>query len=153
MTIPPEMLDLARRLLACEAVAGKPSSTESAAVLVYEKLRYSLCTFAGVAGFQLLATRALALARTKAPNLSAVHVTADGFLQGLGELAPRMNEPRMNEPQMNQDQDGQGAVILIAQLLGLLCTFIGAALTLQLVQSVWPDAAPMIAISETGRDE
>jgi hypothetical protein len=143
MTIPPEMLDLARRLLAFEAVAGKPSeSAEAAAVLVYEKLRYSLSTFAGVAGFQLLASRALALARTKAPNLSAVQVTADGFLQGLGEL----------EPRMNQDQDGQGAVILIAQLLGLLCTFIGAALTLQLVQDVWPDAAPTIAISETGRD-
>lgn len=143
MTIPPEMLDLARRLLDYEAVAGKPSEpAESAAVLVYEKLRYSLCALAGVAGFRLLASRALALARTKAPNLGAVQITADGFLQGPGEP----------QPQMNEGQDMQGEVILVAELLGLLCTFIGAALTLRLVQDVWPDAASTIAISETGRE-
>jgi hypothetical protein len=144
MTIPPETLDLARRLLAYEAVAGKRSEpAESAAILVYEKLRYSLCALAGVTCFRLLAARALALARTKAPNLSAVQITADGSLQGLGEPGPRMNE----------SQDGQGEVILIAQLLGLLRTFIGTALTLQLVRDVWPDAGSTIAISETGGRE
>lgn len=133
MTIPPEMLDWARRLLAYEAVAGKPSKpTESTAILVYGKLRYSLCALVGVAGFRSLASRALTLARTKAPDLSAVQVTADGFLQGLGEL----------EPLSNKDQDEQAGVILLAELLGLLCTFIGVALTLRLVQDMWPDASP-----------
>jgi hypothetical protein len=142
MTIPPEILDLARRLLAYEAVTGKPSEpAESAAVLVYEKLRYSLSALAGLAGFQLLASRALALARTKAPNLSAVQVTADGSLQGLGQPKSRINE----------DQDRQGEVILVAQLLTLLCTFIGVTLTLRLVQDVWPEAST-ITISETGRE-
>jgi hypothetical protein len=66
-----------------------------------------------------------------------VQVTADGSLQGLGEP----------EQGINKDQAGQGGIILIAQLLGLLCTFIGAALTLRLVQNIWPDAVPTIAIS------
>src|SRR5579872_6089703 len=146
MTIPPETLDLARRLLGYEAVAGKPSkATESAAVLVSEKLRYSLCALVGAAGFRSLASRALTLARREAPDLSAVQVTADGSLQGLGDP----------EPRANKDHAGQGAVILVAQLLGLLCTFIGIALMLRLVQDIWPDAAPMIPISgtEEGEDE
>jgi hypothetical protein len=67
-----------------------------------------------------------------------VQVTADGSLQGLGEP----------EQGINKDQAGQGGIILIAQLLGLLCVFIGPALTLRLVQNIWPDAVPTIAISE-----
>ena len=87
MTTPPEMRDLAHRLLAYEAVAGKTSEPmESATLRVYEKLRQSLGAFAGVAGFQSLASRALTLARSEAPSLSAVQVTADGSLQGLGEI-------------------------------------------------------------------
>jgi hypothetical protein len=123
---------MARRLLAYEAVTGEASvSTESASLRVYEKLRHPLCALAGVAGFQSLASRALTLARAEVPNLSAVQVTADGSLQGLGELSP----------QSDTDHAEPGGVILIAQLLGLLRTFIGEALTLRLVRDVWPDAA------------
>jgi hypothetical protein len=60
-----------------------------------------------------------------------VQVTPDGYLQGLGEF----------EPQIDKPQVGDGGVILIAQLLGLLRTLIGEALTLRLVQDAWPDAA------------
>jgi hypothetical protein len=147
MTIPPETLDLARRLLAYEAVAGKPSKpTEPALALVYEKLRYSLCALVGTAGFRSLASRALTLARREAADLSAVQVTADGFLEGLGET----------EPRANKDEAGQEGVILIAQLLGLLCTFIGIALTLRLVQDLWPHEVPAVQSwdrAETERDE
>lgn len=132
MMLPPHTRELARRLMAYEAVAGKTSEpTESAVVRVYEKLRRPLCALAGVAGFCSLASRALALARAEAPSLSAVQVTANGALQGLDEPGP----------QIGQDRDGEGGAILIAQLLGLLLTFIGAALTLRLVQDAWPDAA------------
>jgi hypothetical protein len=55
----------------------------------------------------------------------------DGNIQGLREL----------EAQIKKDGAEQGDAILIAQLLGLLCTFIGEALTLRLVRDVWPDAA------------
>lgn len=129
MMITPETRDLARRLLAYEAVEGTTSEpTESAAARVYEKLRRPLCALAGVAGFWSLASRALALARAEAPNLSALRIMTDGSLQGLDEL----------ESQIDRNQ---GGAILIAQLLGLLFTFIGGALTLRLVQDAWPDAA------------
>ena len=59
--------------------------------------------------------------------LSAVQITEDGSLLGPGEL----------EPQIDKDD---GGTILIAQLLGLLITFIGEALTLRLVQDMWPEA-------------
>ena len=123
--------DLARRLLADEAAASKSSlSTESAVLLVYEKLRRSLCALAGVAGFRSLASRALTLAKVEAPSLSAMQVTADGALQELGEP----------ESQIDQCQPDEGGVILLAQLLGLLITFIGETLTLRLVQDTWSDA-------------
>jgi len=128
---PQQTRDWARCLLACEAVAGETAvPTESASLRVYEKLRRPLCALAGVAGFRSLASRALTLARAEAPSLSAVQVTADGSIQGLGELSP----------QSYTDHAESGGAILIAQLLGLLCTFIGKALTLRLVQDAWPDA-------------
>jgi len=129
MMPPPQTLDLARRLLAYEVVAGKPSEPAgSAAVRVCEKLRPPLCALAGVAGYRSLLSRALTLARVEAPGLSAVQVTADGCFQGLGEL----------EPHIDKDHAGEGGVILIAQLLGLFLTLIGEALTLRLVQDVSP---------------
>ena len=128
--LPPETLDLARRLLAYDTVTGKTSvPTESAVFRVYEELRRHLCAFAGVAGFQSLASRALTLARAEAPSLSAVQVTAGGSLQGPGELAP----------QIDNDEAVDGGAILIGHLLALLFIFIGEALTLRLVHDMWPD--------------
>jgi hypothetical protein len=83
-----------------------------------------------VAGFRSLLSRALTLARAEAPSLSAVQVAADGSLKGLDEL----------EPQIDKEQARDGGAILIAQLIGLLLTFIGEGLTLRLVRDVWPEA-------------
>jgi hypothetical protein len=129
---PPVSRQLARRLLTYEAAAGKNSEpTESAAFRVCEKLRQPLCSLAGVAGFRSLLSRALALARAEAPSLSTVQVGADGSLKGLDELGP----------QKDKDISKEGGAILIAQLLGLLLTFIGEGITLHLVQDVWPESA------------
>jgi hypothetical protein len=126
----PASRHLAQRLLTYEAVSGKNSEpTESAAFRVCAKLRRPLITLAGVAGFRSLLSRALTLARAEAPSLSAVQVAADGSLKGLDELAD------------DTEQDRDGGAILIAQLIGLLLTFIGEGLTLRLVQDVWPEAA------------
>jgi hypothetical protein len=126
----PESRHLAQCLLTYEAVSGKNSEpTESAAFRVCAKLRRPLITLAGVAGFRSLLSRALTLARAEAPSLSAVQVAADGSLKGLDELAD------------DTEQDRDGGAILIAQLIGLLLTFIGEGLTLRLVQDVWPEAA------------
>jgi len=126
MTIPPQTLDLAQRLLDYESAAGKTSEPATfAALRACETLRRPLCALAGVAGYRSLLSRALTLARTEAPSLSAVQVAADGSLQGLEEL----------EPQINKDQAREAGVILIAQLIGLLLFFMGEGLTLRLVIS------------------
>jgi hypothetical protein len=77
MPTPPKMRDLAHRLLAYEADAIKTSKPmQSPTHPVYEKLGQSLVAFAGPTGFQLLAARALALARPEAPSLNTARASA-----------------------------------------------------------------------------
>jgi hypothetical protein len=138
MTTSSKTRDLAHRLLAYEAAAGKTSGLEEAATLrVYEKLRQSLGEFVGAAGFQALAFRALTQAKSEAPGLWAVRVAVDGSLQGLEEfrLQPGEFEPQLGS---SKDQASEGGVALIARLLGLLLIFLGEALTLNLLRKTWP---------------
>jgi hypothetical protein len=144
MMLPAQTRDLALRLLAYEDAAGESSEpAESSAFRVCERLRQPLITLAGVAGFRSLLSRALTLARAEAPSLSAVQVAADGSLKGLDELAS----------QTDKEQARDGGAILIAQLIGLLLTFIGEGLTLRLVQDVWPKAAFDSRVSEKEREK
>lgn len=134
MNSAPVMRDLAHRLLTYEAGAGKTSEPmESPTLRVYEKLRQGLGEFAGVAGFQSLAFRALVLARTEAPELSTVRVAPDGSIHGLSEIETQF--------EIDKDLAGKGGFILITCLLGLLRTFLGEALTLSLLRSAWPGEA------------
>jgi hypothetical protein len=55
------------------------------------------------------------------------------------------------DTQSNKDWNDEVGVILIAELLGLLITFLGRALTLRLLQDVWPDEAFNDLISGDGR--
>jgi hypothetical protein len=119
--------DLARSLLAAEAhAAGTSLHTEPATVRVYERLRRQLGAPVGVDGFETLACRALALAKSEFPRLSAVRLTANGVLHGLGKV----------ESQMDADEDGEAGVALIAHLLGLFLTFLGEATTLRLIEDL-----------------
>ncbi len=122
----PKMRDLAQRLLAYEAGADIPSG--SAAASVSEKLSRPLSTLVGVAGFRSLLSRALSLGNTEIAWLKAVHIKADGSLEGFDESGAQLSSAEV----------AKGEVILIAHLLGLLVTFIGEALTLGLVQDAWP---------------
>src|SRR5580692_976982 len=134
MTTLPEIRDLAQRLLSYEASAGNTSEpVESTTLRVYQKLRQSLGELAGSAGFHALASRALTLARSEMPSLSAVQVGADGNLEGMSA-----NEPSIK---VELDRVHEGGIILIARLLGLLFVFLGEALTLSLLRDAWPDAA------------
>jgi len=127
MLPPKKTRDLAHSLVACEADASATSlQTEPATVRVYEKLRRQLGSAVGVDGFHALASRALALAKSDSPRLSAVLVTATGGLRGLGEA----------ESQTDADEDGEVGIILIAQLLGLFLTFLGEATTLRLMEDL-----------------
>ncbi len=130
MTSYRETKDLARSLLSYEAAAGHASEpTESATVRVCDKLHGPLCELAGVAGYRSLLARALTLARAETPSLGALQVTADGYLQDFGERAS----------QSDQDHATEGGVVFTAQLLGLFLSLLGAALTIQLVQDVFPN--------------
>ena len=121
--------DLARSLVACEADATAATlQTKPATVRVYEQLRRQLGTPVGVDGFQALASRALALAKSQAPRLSTVQVTANGELSGLVDLESQAGT--------GDGQDDEAGVILIAQLLGLFLTFLGEATTLRLIEDL-----------------
>jgi hypothetical protein len=117
---------LARSLVACEADASTSLHAEPATVRVYERLRRQLGAPVGTDGFQALASRALALAKSESPRLSAVQVTANGGLRGLGEV----------ESQTDSDENGEAGIILIAQLLGLFLTLLGETTTLRLIEDL-----------------
>jgi hypothetical protein len=123
------MRDFAERLIAYETRGNNASETKNpAAFLVGEKLRPQLATLMGSLGFRALLSRALALATAEVPWLRAVRVKADCSFEGLDEFGA----------QVDPDEVFEGRVVLLAQLLGLLITFIGEDLTLRLVREVWP---------------
>jgi hypothetical protein len=125
----PQMRNFSERLIAYETRGNKYSGTKiPATFLVCEKLRTHLATLMGNVGFRALLSRALALANEEVPWLRAVHVKADGSLQGLDEL----------KAQVAPEEIAEDGVVLVAQLLGLLAAFIGETLTLQMVREVWP---------------
>jgi hypothetical protein len=128
---PPTLKELAKRLLADEARADKQrGANQSAAFRVCEKLRHPLGKLLGMAGFRALFSRALALANEEVPWLRALHIKADGSLEGLDELEANLDENEIVE----------GEVVLVARLLELLITFIGPALTVRIIQDAWPRA-------------
>jgi hypothetical protein len=117
--------DLARSLVASEADAGTSSlQTGPATVRVYEKLRQQLGSSVGIDGFQVLASRALALAKSESSRLGTVQITADGDLRGLGEVEAQVEE------------NTEAGIILIGQLLGLFLTFLGEVTTLRLIEDL-----------------
>src|ERR1700683_1327265 len=127
MPPPNKTRELARSLVASEADAPTtPHHTEPATLRVYEKLRRQLGAPVGIDGFQALASRALALAKSETPRLSTVQVTANGGLRGLGEV----------ESEMTADEGDEAGIILIAQLLGQFLTFLGEATTLRLIEDL-----------------
>ncbi len=129
MVPPYKTRDLARSLVASEADASAATQhTKPATARAYEKLRRQLSAPVGADGFQLLASRALALAKSKSSRLSAVQVTASGELRGLGEV--------VSQDGTSGGEDNEAGIILIAQLLGLFLAFLGEATTLRLIEDL-----------------
>ena len=126
----PAVRGLARRLLEQETLASERPGNAFAAQRALDKLRRHLATLVGVAGFQALVSRALALAKPESDWLEAVRVKSDGSLDGFVEAAR----------ERAADEVAKGGAALLAQLLGLLVAFIGEGLTLRLVREAWSDA-------------
>jgi len=118
----PTTRELAQRLLAYEALEPGTTMADAQSICrVCDKLRHPLTTLAGSAGYRSLLARALTLAKQESPVLKAWEVRSDGSLQGLnGEAA-------------------QSGAVLIAQIIGLMITFIGEPLTLRLLHDIWLD--------------
>jgi nicotinic acid phosphoribosyltransferase len=125
----PKLRQCARRLLAYEAASAKIVGAEvSAARRVCEQLRGPLINLAGIDGYLSLLSRALTLAAAEIPWLRGLETTPNGSLEGLEELAVKLDTSVIAE----------GEQVLTTQLLGLLITLIGSAVTLPLLRSIWP---------------
>lgn len=127
----PTLKRFASRLLAYESSAGKPSAEAALAFRVCDKVRGPLSTLMGLGGFRALLRRALALAQAEVRWLKAVQVTEDGSLERTGDVETKLAREELRE----------GEIILVAHFLGLLVTFIGRPLMLNLVGSVWPEGS------------
>jgi hypothetical protein len=125
-----QMRGLAKDLMAYEMSEKESSQAKSpAAFRVTEKLRPHVANLMGIGGFRALLSRALVLAAAEVSWPSAVHVKADGTLEGLdgpcSQLAPA--------------ESLEGRVVLLAQLFGLMVALIGPTLTSRLVGEIWPE--------------
>ena len=130
----PGLREVAGRLLAHEVTLARTvGNAESPVFPVCDRLRGPLGRLLGVGGFRALHIRSLALACAEVPWLRPLKIASDGSVEGL------------NEARAAQDIEtvALGEVVLIAHLLGLLLTFIGASLTLRLLHDTWQELAPI----------
>jgi len=122
----PRLKLLAGHLLRTESMGLRPARAGgSAAGRVCARLQVVLTPLIGAAGFEALLVRALMLAKTDTPEWQDV-VVAEGVLQRV--------------PVPSRAPFGRGDVVLVAQVVGLMITFVGEQLTIQLVHGVWPKA-------------
>jgi hypothetical protein len=121
------MRNLAQKLLSYESAAGKHTeeNTTLNAAGVLDALSRHLSLLSGVNGFHAIMSRALALAKAQNADLQAVQLAPDGSLKRLSEICNR--EPA-------------AGVEVIAQLLGLLVTFVGESLMLRILIDAGVDA-------------
>jgi len=123
----PAQIELARRLLALEAVAASEDARGlPVASRVYERLHTHLSPLVGVAGVDMLFVRCAKLTRGE------FTATVEGTLsQGSTKLRERLHAP---EPALALD----AAATLFATFFALLTTFIGERLTLEILRRAWP---------------
>ena len=140
----PHFDHLAQCLLAHEAPAVDIASRMPLrAKWVCAKLQNPLSEVLGRDGFRFLLSRALALASADFPALRSARVEADGSLTGGDEIASHLD----------LSAAAQHEIALVGQVLGLLVTFIGSALTRQLLQDCWPQQGYLYLLPEKNRDE
>jgi hypothetical protein len=125
-----QMRRFAQRLVAHETPPRRRSSGEAsqATFQVIDELRPLMVNLMGIGGFRGLLSRAIVLGGEEVRWLRAVHVKANGALEGFEEHA-----------QLTPAQFAEGKVVLLAELLGVLVALIGVGLTLRMVRDTWPN--------------
>jgi hypothetical protein len=130
----------AERLLALEAAANaQRSQPASFRFSVCERLRVTLATFAGKAGFRALASRSLILAKAQAPRLASLKIDSEGCVEGFD----------LTQPPLSEEELAAGEIVFVACMVHLLRTFLGESLMLRLIHDVWPEAS----FTNTGSEE
>ncbi len=120
---------LAERIIQQEAAErGLPSTQFQMSVAVIQKMRPQLVDLMGNTGFHALVSRSLMLAKAEMPWLAGASLNKEGNLEGFEDS----HEPADSE------SISKGGSIMLASVLGLLSSFIGELLTMQLVLEVWP---------------
>ncbi|WP_165250719.1 hypothetical protein [Paludisphaera soli] len=130
----PDLLKLARRLVAIESSREPPGGMVGAA-RACEKLRRPLVKLVGADGFRSLLSRALAMAKAEAPALASIRVGALGSLESIDGGEPALGV--------------EAGAVLLAHLIGLLAVFIGDRLTFPIVAEAWPD----VPLDRPGRED
>ncbi len=141
MLPPPVISDWARKLVAAEIDTDSTTAqTELATLRVYERLRLQFRAPVGVDAFQALASRALSVAKSQFPSLSAVSVTANGGLRGLGSV----------ESRLVVGEDGEVGIILITQMLRLFLTLLGETAMVRLMEDAPVRVEAQVELDTTG---
>lgn len=141
MLPPPVISDWARKLVAAEIDTDSTTAqTELATLRVYERLRLQFRAPVGVDAFQALASRALSVAKSQFPSLSAVSVTANGGLRGLGTV----------ESPLDLGEDGEVGIILITQMLRLFLTLLGETAMVRLMEDAPVRVEAQVELDTTG---
>jgi len=118
----PKAKELAQRLIEREV------SLEAASLpRIFEKLRTVLTSPLGKSGFEVLLFRSFALAKIEVLWLGKVPTKAEGTLGRLREAALLQSPQELT----------RGCFELLTQFMGLLITFIGEDLAVQIIQDTW----------------
>lgn len=135
---PPEVLDLAHRLLRHET-GGSPNPAAAAAAVdaACGRLKHELADVLGAGGVAALLGRALHLAKRERPLLAAASFDPESsscFTGLAAALAAGTDE-----------EASAAAASVLAHLLGLLVALLGEELGLKPVRKLWPHLAPTIS--------
>ena len=126
--------DLARRLLDHER-GGRDTPVELVPAMegAFRRLYEHMHNLIGQAGIQALLARAAHLTRTEARWIESITIHVEPILTLTG-LAERVESEGAAEV-------FEGLELLLANIIGLLCTFIGDSLTMLLIRRIWPEVA------------
>ena len=126
----PRMRSFAKCLIDRVQIEDGSVRTENVATLsVVEMLRPQLEELMGNTGYRALLLNALARAKDEVPWLGEARMNQDGSFEGFDQPLARRGRGRYSK----------GGAVMLAWFLGLLASFIGELLTIQLTLEVWPD--------------
>ena len=126
----PRMRNFAKYLIVHEGATDDSPLTENQATLgVVEKLRPQLEELMGNTGFRALVMHSMARAKDEIPWLGEPQMNPGGSFQAFEQTTVLTD----------QGQSSEGGAVMLAWFLGLLGSFIGELLTIQLVIEIWPN--------------